>query len=293
MKLKGFNYYRPKSKEEALDLLDKLTPEAKLMAGGTDVLVEFRSKGKSSANVISLKGLSEELSYIKEDESGNLRIGSLTTHRELEKNILIKNKYTVLHDAVSQVGSVQIRNVATIGGNICSSLPSADSAAPLLALKAKVNVVSKGGTRTIELEEFFIGPGKNMLNADEIVLEIVIPAIPSYSCGAYIKHTRREAMELPLAGVAVVIMINKDTNTCLDARIALTSSAPVPFRSKNAEKLMIGNIISEELMGRIGEAALLDASPRTSFRCTEEYRCSIIPVIVERAIMKSLSRLEI
>ena len=290
--IKPFEYLRPTSIKEAVILGKTYGAEAKYIAGGTDVIVGMKNNPQESPRfLITLCYLQEKLNSFKV-ENGELIIGALTTHRELEKSALIKKDYQVLHDAVSKVGSVQIRNVGTIGGNICSSLPSADTASPLLALGAKLKVSGADGERIIPLEDFYLGPGQNILNKEDILTEIIVPAKSPLTAGAYNKLGRRGAMELAMAGAAVYLEMDKNLDLCLNARVALTTSAPVPMLAKQAAKELIGKQITPDSLAKAGKAAAQEASPRTSFRTTAEYRRDVIPVLVRRSGLTALERIK-
>ncbi len=282
-----FNYFKPASVAEAVELSGKLAGDCGFMAGGTDVLVELRSRKATLGNIISLKEI-KGLSYIHLNEA-ELLIGAMTTLRELETSSIIKEKFTVLHDAVQQIGSVQIRNVGTLGGNICSSLPSADSAAPLLVLEARLRITGPAGDKEIALKDFFTGPGKNVLLPSEVVREIVIPVPSRNAAAAYIKLGRRKAMEIPLLGAAVYLDF-EENDICKEARVALTTMAPTPIRAPQAEAALVGGKVDESSLKLAGEQANLDACPRSSRRCSEEYRRKVLPVLVRRAGLTALER---
>ncbi|HHX77692.1 MAG TPA: xanthine dehydrogenase family protein subunit M [Firmicutes bacterium] len=284
---KQFNYFKPASVAEAVELSGKLAGNCAFMAGGTDVLVKLRSRSVTFDNIISLKEITD-LSYIRLEEE-ELLVGAMTTLRELESSSIIKERFTVLHDAVKQIGSVQVRNVGTLGGNICSSLPSADSAAPLLALEARVRITGPEGDREVALKDFFTGPGKNVLKPAEIVKEITIPVPPRSAAAAYIKLGRRKAMEIPLLGAAVYLDLEAE-DICKEARIALTTMAPTPIRVPRAEAVLVGGKVDKNSLRIAGEQANLDACPRSSRRCSEEYRRKVLPVLVRRAGTIALKR---
>ncbi len=287
--LKTFEYLQPATLGEALAILKSHEGSCRLMAGGTDVIVQMRSGKKAPKYIVSLKKLNNEMGSFEETKDG-LNIGALVTHRQLEKSALIRDRYSALHDGVSQVGSVQIRNVGTIGGNICSSLPSADSSAPLLVLGAKLAIMGDFEELT-DICSFFTGPGENILKPFQILRNILIPKLPGNSGSAYEKLGRRKAMEIPVIGAASYIQVENDSGICLDARIALASSAPTPIRCYKAEKLLVGQKATEEIFRKAGETASQESDPRTSFRATEEYRRSVIPAMVERSLARAFERI--
>lgn len=312
--MRGFEYYKPGSVDEAIKLIRSLK-NAKFIAGGTDVMVQLRQKKISPEHLISIRNI-QELNRI--DTTNGLKIGSCVTHNDIDKNEYIKRNYSALTDATSRLGSKQIRNVATIGGNICNAAPSADTACPLLVFDAKAVIIGADGEKEVRLDNFFIGPGKTVLAQDEILKEFVMPKFNEYTGSAYIKHTRREAMDLPILGVATRLTLSMDSNSqvrckdllcavdsisnilmklkdeglkCEDVRIAMGVVAPIPMRAKKAEEALIGKIISPEIFETIGEIAASEAQPRDSIRGEAWYRKEMIKVLVKRALMKSIDRI--
>ncbi|HOJ71755.1 MAG TPA: xanthine dehydrogenase family protein subunit M [Syntrophorhabdaceae bacterium] len=311
--MRGFEYYKPKTVKEAIELMVSLE-NAKFIAGGTDIMVLMRQKKISPQSVVSLRNI-PELAEI--DTKDGLRIGSCVTHNDIDKNEYIKKYYSALTDATSQLGSRQIRNVATIGGNICNAAPSADTACPLLVLDAKAVIIGQDSSREVDLDEFFLGPGKTVLSRGEILKEFIMPRFNENTGSSYIKHTRREAMDLPILGVATRITISitsgnevrcrdmfctidsisnilerlKDEGLrCEDVRIAMGVVAPRPIRAKKAEAALKGKIVTPELFEEIGEIAASEAQPRDSVRGEAWYRREMIKVLVKRSLAKSMDR---
>jgi CO/xanthine dehydrogenase FAD-binding subunit len=277
--VRTFQYLKPTSLAEALGLLNEHGDKAKVIAGGTDLMIQWKKKLLSPDYLISLRNV-PELNFINCD--GSLRIGSATPHRSLELSPEILKWFPVISDAVSGLGSVQVRNSATIGGNLCNAAPSADTAPPMLVLEAQVKIASTAGERSVPIETFFKGPGKTVLQTGEIVTEFSI-AQPLPGTGmAYTKHTRRKAMDLPILGVAVLLSFNEDLSTCTRARIALGVAAPTPMRAKQAEAFLEGQSINEKVLAEAGEIAASEASPRTTIRGSEWYRRDMIRVLVKR-----------
>jgi len=274
--------------QEAFDLLNEYGPKAALIAGGTDVLVKIRNTKKAPPVLISLRGL-KDLAYIRKD--GGYAIGALTTHRMLELSDLVKAELGALHDAASQVGSVQIRNVATLGGNICNAAPSADTAGPLLVLDASAVIEGPQGRRTVPMVEFFMGTYKTILKQGEILIGFHIPESMATFGSAYWKHSRREAMELPLLGVAASIRLSQG-RAVLDGRIALTVAAPTPVRAYKAEEFLKGKPLDPEVLREAGRIAASPdcCSPRDSLRCEAWYRREMIQVFVPRMINLAAER---
>jgi len=202
----------------------------------------------------------------------------------------VQHQYPIIHDAVKNIGSVQIRNVATIGGNLVNAVPSADGAIPLIALDAKANIYGTKGQRSIELRRFFLGPGQCDLDEGEILTEIVIPPLAPCTGGAYIKHGRREAMELPMLGVGVLLSLEEDMATCAKARICLGVAAPTPFRALQAEKHLAGKAIDENNLSEAGRIAGQESKVRDSIRGVAWYRREMVGVLVKRMGLKALER---
>ncbi|RLA91253.1 MAG: xanthine dehydrogenase family protein subunit M [Deltaproteobacteria bacterium] len=240
--------------------------------------------------LISLRSV-PNMAYIK-DEKDKIRIGSMTTHRELETSTVIKEKLTALYDAVINLGSVQIRNVATIGGNIANAAPSADTACPLLVLDASCLLISSKGEREVELKDFFIAPGETVMKQDEILKEFIIPKPSKLSGSAYWKLSRRKAMDLPILGVAISLAMNED-KSIKKARIGLGVAAPTPIRAFKAEEFLTGKFLTDEVLAEAGNIASKEASPRDSIRGEAWYRREMIRVLTKRVATISFKRANI
>lgn len=289
--LPEFELVTPRNVDEAVQVLGQLGDRARILAGGTDVLVQMRARQSRPEYLVDIKSLAE-LKGIEFSAERGLVIGALVTHHALETLPLIRENYPILYDGVSRVGSVQIRNRGTIGGNICNALPSADSIAPLLALGALLQIRGPKGDRQVAMEDFFLGPRKVALGSGEILTHIVVPPHPEPNGGAYVKFTRRKAMDLALLGVAVFLECESDGQTCRQARIALATAAPIPMRAHQAEAALQGKKLNSEVLQEAGEIAAREARPRTSWRSTEEYRRHLIKVLVPRAANLALERMK-
>ncbi|MFC1834132.1 FAD binding domain-containing protein [Thermodesulfobacteriota bacterium] len=277
--MRTFEYMKPSSVKEAMELLDRYGDKARLIAGGTDLMIQWKKKILSPDCMISLRNVAE-LSVL--DYDGGLKIGAAVTHRALELSEDVRRRFPVIYDAVSRLGSVQVRNSATIGGNICNAAPSADTAPPLLVLDAQVEIMSAGGERSVPISEFFQGPSRTVLETGEIVTRFLIEKPLPNTGAAYSKHTRRKAMDLPILGVAVLLSFEADLKTCLKARIALGVAAPTPTRAKEAEVFLQGKAIDEETLMQAGRIASEEASPRTTIRGSQWYRKEMIRVLTKR-----------
>ena len=283
-----FDYLIPASINEAISLHESYGERAKYIAGGTDVMVKIKEGKISPQYMISLRRL-QGLDHIIY-EKGELKIGAMVTHRMLELSPVIRKEFPILIDAVENIGSVQIRNVATIGGNIVNAVPSADGAVPLITLGAEVRIIGPKGERAMALEDFFIGPGQTLLKRGEILLEFVIPKLPPHTGAAYWKHARRAAMELPILGVAVLISLDDDMKTCTEARIGLGVLAPTPMRAKNAEAILKGKKVDDEILKKAGKAAAQECKARDSVRGKAWYRRDMVELFVQRMAIVAMER---
>ena len=289
--LPKFEYLSPESIKEALSLLAKYGPKAKVIAGGTDLISEMRWGEWRPQYVLSLSQISG-LDEIQFDKRTGLRIGAACTIGEIERSGIIGEHYPILAQAASVLGSMEIRNRATVGGNLCTAAPSADMPPSLLVLGAKAVIATTKGEKVVALDEFFTGPKKTVLNDDEILVRLEMPPTAPHSAGEYIKFGRRNAMEIAMIGVAALITLENGDGPCKTARLALATAAPTPIRSKEAEKVLTGKKLQNEIIELAAETASKEASPRTSWRTTEEYRRDLIRVLTGRAIQKALHKLK-
>jgi carbon-monoxide dehydrogenase medium subunit len=290
--MKPFTYLVPKTLDEAISLHVSHGEQARYMAGGTDVLVKIKEGKLTPEYLISLKHIIGQDRPFLNHETGELYIGAFCTHRSIEQSTLVQHQYPIIHDAVKNIGSVQIRNVATIGGNLVNAVPSADGAIPLIALDAKAHIYGTKGQRSIDLRRFFLGPGQCDLDGGEILTEIVIPPLAPRTGSAYIKHGRREAMELPMLGVGVLLSLEEDMTTCVKARICLGVAAPTPFRALEAEKYLKGKTVDEISLSEAGKIAGQESKVRDSIRGVAWYRREMVGVLVKRMGLKARERAE-
>lgn len=283
-----FDYLMPVTIDEAISLYVSHGERARYIAGGTDVMVKVKEGKISPQYLISLRRV-PGLDHILYKE-GELRIGGLVTHRMLETSPVIRKEFPILLDAVSNIGSVQIRNVATIGGNIVNAVPSADGAIPLITLGAQVRLRGPKGERTMALEDFFIGPGMTLIEPGEVLMEFIVPRHLPRTGAAYCKHTRRAAMELPILGVAILVSLEEDRATCLEARIGLGVLAPTPMRARNAESIMKGKMLDDATLKQTGKAAAEECKARDSIRGEAWYRREMVEVLVPRMARTAMER---
>ncbi|MGC8983334.1 MAG: FAD binding domain-containing protein [Desulfurococcaceae archaeon] len=279
-----FDYYEPKTLREALELLDKYGESAKILAGGTDLLVKMKVRLVEPRVVINVKKI-PGLRYIVED-GDYVRIGALTTLRDLEKSDLVKERLPALYDAVKVMGSVQIRNMATIGGNLCNASPAADTAPPLLVHNARVVLASIYGERVVPLEEFFVGPGRTVMKPNEMLVEILAEKASRGSSS--FKKVSRVAVDLAIASAAAYVEV--EGGIIREARIALGSVAPKPIRARKTEELVKGLPVGSEELRKALYALEEEVSPITDVRSTAEYRRYIVKVLAWEAIESAYER---
>lgn len=295
MLLPDFTYHRADGLSEALTLLQRYRREARILAGGTDLLLHMKRGnvwgGPCPAHLVSLRNVEEIKGLTRED--GHIRIGAATTHREAEVSALVADELTALNDAVRQLASVQIRNIATIAGNVCNAAPCADTAAPLMALGTVATIAGPAGERAVDMKDLFRGPGQVDVGPAEILKEFRIPVPPDGAASAYLRVARREAMDITIAGVAVYLCCTPDKKKINAARIALNTVAPKPIRAFEAEKVLIDAAPAEAVFSEAGRVAAAHATPRTSFRSTAEYRREMVAVLVRRALVQALGRIKI
>jgi CO/xanthine dehydrogenase FAD-binding subunit len=289
-RLPKFEYHAPASLHEALDLLSKYDGKAAVFAGGTDLLVSMKRRELQPEHLISLKGIAE-LKGVRYDKKDGMKIGALVTLSELERSKMIQEKFPALWDAVSVMASPQIRTLGTIGGNLCSAQPSADTAPPLIVVDGSVEITNSKGKRKMLVEDFFKGPGESVLKAGEILTQILIPSPLEKSSGAYFKLMRRAAMDLAQVSVAVCLSSDSEKRICTRARIALGAVGLTPIRAPKAEQILVNKEISERVGKEAGKIAAQEANPRSSIRASKEYRKEMIEVLTKRAVMTAYSRI--
>jgi len=278
-----FSYFEAKSIEEAISLLSEYGEKAKIIAGGTDLLVQIRGRATKPEYVIDIGGIAG-LDYIKYDKRQGLTIGVLTPIRVLEKSSELQERFPIISQAASQLGSVAIRNVGTIGGNLCNASPSADMAPPLIGLSANAKLVGPGRERLVPLEDFFTGPGTTVLGKGEMLVEIQVPVSETNTKGIYLKHGLRGTIDLAIVGVAAVAILEADSKICKDIKIALGAVAPTPMRAREAEGILRNKRIDEVLINKSAEAAADEARPISDVRASAGYRKEMVKVFTRRAI---------
>ena len=282
-----FDLHKPSTLKEALRILNE-KKSSKPIAGGTDLLIDLRNGAYDVEHLVDL-GRVEELKYVKETD-GTIRIGAMTTHSQLTSSPLIREKAFVLSEAASMIGSVQTRNAATVGGNLCNASPGADTATPLLVLDAKITVASLEGLRSMPLNELFTGPKRTILGPGELLSEIRFPVPPPGSGGAFLKLGRRKGCTLSLINAAAYIEIEGDI--IQEARVAFGACAPTPIRIPEVEETLRSNRPDGKVIDEVSSACygLVQPSQRAHSRASEEYRREMSCILMKRALKAALAR---
>lgn len=283
------NYVRAKTIDDVFQLLErKTTSEVKFLCGGTDLFLKLRRGETPYVSLIDISGI-PELIGIDADQDG-IRIGAATKLSDVARSEALTGALSILAYAASQVGSVQIRNLASIGGNICNAAPSADTATPLVALDAEVEILSPSDKRRLAATAFFKGPGQTALEPHELLSAIWIPKPPPKSAGVYIKHCVRGAMELALVGVAVLLWKKDDG---FDGRITLGAVAPTPIRARQAEARLRGlRKLSEESLEAVAQIAAEEIKPISDVRASAGYRKDMTYQLTKRALTQTYQALQ-
>ena len=285
-----FDYLEAKNVHEAAGLLSKYNGRAKVIAGGTDLLLQIRNKTITPEYVLDITGI-PGLDYIRYDEKQGLSMGPLTTIRSLEGSPLLQQEYPIISQAAGQLGSVAIRNVATVGGNLCNAMPSAEIAQALTALSARVRIVGPDKERAVALEDFFTGVGTTVLKTGELMSEIQVPVLPPNTRGLYVKHSMRGTTDLAIVNVAVVVTLEPERRpVCKDIRIVLGAVASTPMRPREAEEVMRGKHMDDDLINRTAQVASEEAHPRPgSIRGSVEYKKEMVKVLTAKLIREAIA----
>ena len=288
MLLPKFEYHAPTGLSEACDVLAKHNGQAKVLAGGTDLLVNMKKKLVAPKYVLGLDRLAELQGVAS--QKGELAIGALVTAAELAGHPKVRKSLAPLAVGAGKLGSPLIRNRATLGGNIVTARPAADLAPPLLALGARVVLTGPTGEREVPLDEFFLGPGQTVIKPAEILTRVLIPGLEPGSGGAYEKLGLRKTLEIAIVNVAAVLTLNAKGDKIASARVVLGAVAPTPIRARQAEKSLVGKAASANSFAKAAAAAAQDAKPITDHRGSAEYRRLMVEVLTRRALDKALEQ---
>jgi carbon-monoxide dehydrogenase medium subunit len=286
----SFVVHEPSTLAEALGVLAHEGDACAPLAGGTDLLLGIRRRARKYRSVVNIKFI-PGLGGLDWDSATGLTIGALTTFRAIETGDHVRSRFPALVEAARVVAGVQLRNLATIGGNLGNASPSADSAPPLVALGATIEIVSAAGARAVPVENCLTGPGRTVLRHGELFTRISIPASAARGGSAYARFSPRSAMDIGIASVAASIALDADQR-CTSCRIALGAVAPVPLRSGMAEGALEGERLTPALIGRAAELAAAAARPITDIRGTADYRKAIVKVLAARVLAQAAARAE-
>jgi len=257
-----------------------------LLAGGTDLLVAMKSDAVKTTCLVDLKGI-PGIDSIEYDDGFN--IGPMVTVREVETSPLIREKLPALSEAAATLGSIQIRNRATVGGNLCHGSPAADMAAILMAMDGEVSIASASGERRVTLKRFFTGPGSTAVGAEEVLAGIHIPKGVANDRGVYLKHGPRLAMDIGIVNIALLLNVDLTSGVCNHIMIAMGAVGPTPLRASGAEEMLNGNRLTPELINQASEAASKEARPITDFRASADYRRAMVAGLVSKGINQILA----
>jgi carbon-monoxide dehydrogenase medium subunit len=285
-----FEYCAPESLTEAIALLERYGTSARVISGGTDLLTALKERWERPAYVIGLNAI-PGLSYITYDDEFGLKIGARTTVREVEISPIVRAKYPAIASSAATLASIQIRNLATVAGNICRASPSADMPPSLLVLGASVKLLGRAGERVVLLCDLFTGPGRTVLGADELLTEIRVPPVRPHSGASYIKHSPRRAMDLATIGIAAALTL--DEGRCAYAGIAMGAVAPTPQRARRAEAVFAGCEPSTALLEEASQIAASECSPIGDVRGSAGYRREMVRVLTRRALEQALESAQV
>jgi aerobic carbon-monoxide dehydrogenase medium subunit len=282
-----FDYLEPSSLDETFTLLDQHGDSARVIAGGTSLIIWMRQRLLMPKVVISVARI-PNFGTITFDEHDGLRIGAGARHRDIELSPIVKQRYPLLHETFRKVAQPRIRNMGTIGGNLAGGDPLTDPGASLIALDAEVTLASSHGQRNMPLEEFFVDYYQTALNPGELLTEIRVPP-PERPGWSHIKFTPRSIEDFATVGVALTLR-TKD-GTCEDVRLGLNSVAPTILRAKQAERALLGKAINDAALRNMGEVAATEVDPMDDNRGSADYKREMVKVLVRRAAQEALQRL--
>jgi len=278
-----FDHFTPHTLSEAQVLLSEQNGNAAVIAGGTDLLLKMKAGFQKPAAIINIKNLAD-LKGLTYTEEGGLKLGALTTLRELARSPEIRKHYPSLAQTAHLMASEQIRSLATVGGNLCNAAPSADLAPPLMALGASVCLVASTSERWLPLADFFLGPGKTALQPGELLKEMSLP--PPEGETIYLKHSPRAYMDIAVVGVAVQMQL--EGQVCHEVRLVLGAVAPVPLRARRSEAALAGQVLTKECIAQAVQIAAEECSPIDDVRGSADYRRRMVAVLVKRGLNRIL-----
>jgi carbon-monoxide dehydrogenase medium subunit len=287
MSMREFDFVEPDSVSEACSLLSEDPGGSAVFAGGTDILVDLKAGARRLRRLVSL-GRIEELKGIEISPDGGLKIGAMTTVNQVARHEGVMERFPGINDAAMSLAAEQVRNQATVAGNLCMAVPSADMAPILLAHNATLQVASPTGLRSIPLCRLFVGPRKTILEPADIVVAIEVQAPASGTGAASMRQGGRVSLSLPMASVAAVVVM--DEKVCRDATLALGAVAPTPVVATEASDVLAGQELTEEILAEAGERAASAAMPIDDIRATKEYRLELLKVLTRRVLRVAAER---
>ena len=282
-----FEYLQPRTLRQAISLLEKHGEEVRILAGATDFLVRWRQgfwRPKFVVNINHISGLDK----VRYSPSVGLRLGTLVTLRTLETHPVIRSRYAALSAAAATFAGTQIRNLATVGGNVCNGSPSGDTLPSLLAFDAEARLVGPQGERWVPLDQFFLSPGRSILKPGEILAELRLPPLSPNTGSLYIKHSPRSAMDIAAVGVASRVSLEGRNGVLREVRIALGAVAPTPIRARTAEESLKGRIADDGALQEAARLAADEARPIDDIRGTAKHRQIIVEVLTRRTLSHAL-----
>lgn len=284
--MNNFEYAAPQSLADATALLASSPGATRVLAGGTDLIVQLREHLRAADLVVDIKRI-PELTRCVDSEREGLRLGAAVPCYQIYENERVAKRYPALADAARIIGGWQIQSRASIGGNLCNSSPAADSIAPLIALCVKCVIVGPDGEREVAVEDFCTGPGQNVLRKGELLSTLLFPPPVPSSGSAYERFIPRNEMDIAVAGAGCWVQLDGSGATILKARIALSAVAPVPKFATEASDWLAGKPVSQETFVRAGELARKVASPINDMRGTAEFRTHLVGVLTQRTLGKA------
>jgi carbon-monoxide dehydrogenase medium subunit len=284
--VRDFEYHAPRTLDEAIALLERYEANARVLAGGTDLVIQMTDRLVSPEHVIDLKGI-EELKRFEWDAGSGLTFGAAVPFRRLETSPEVRRYYPGMYEAASEVGSWQIRNQATPGGNLCTASPACEIGPILYALDAQVEIAGPKGRRRLPIQQFITGVRRTVLEPNELLLSIEVPHPGERAASHYIKLKERQKMDIAFVGVAAAVELEPGDGVVREARIALGAVAPTPVRAPRAEATLRGKRLTDELLAEAGLEAARTASPIEDVRASVEYRTEMVDVLTRRALRQA------
>jgi carbon-monoxide dehydrogenase medium subunit len=288
-RLPKFEYFAPRSVADACAFLAAHSSEAKLLAGGTDLIMQMRRRDVAPRYIIGLKNTAG-LNFIREEAGGALTIGAMTTVATLHSSPVIRKRYGILSRTAFELASPEVRQLATIGGNVSGALPCADLPPALLVLDAKIKLESTRGARLVPMDEFFLTFEQTVKAADEILTEFQIPAASPHSDGVYLKFHDRHSMDMTTLGVSACVTADRQLRIMQDIKIALATAAPLPLRARKTEAALRGQPFSEKAVEEAAALVLEEADPRDSWRASRAFRLRLLTALTKRAVTQAWQR---